>query len=82
MEEHTGKGAVSPKTGNTALEKYTIDKTSRAAAGRIDSVLGRDREIRQIAEILGRRSKPNVILVGEPGVGKSALVDGFALLIY
>ncbi|WP_128548719.1 ATP-dependent Clp protease ATP-binding subunit [Larkinella soli] len=66
----------------SALEKYTTDKTRRAADGKIDAVLGRDREIRQVAEVLGRRSKPNVILVGEPGVGKSALVEGFALLIH
>ncbi|MGV3600267.1 MAG: ATP-dependent Clp protease ATP-binding subunit [Dyadobacter fermentans] len=63
------------------LEKYTSDKTQRAASGKTDDIIGRDREIRQMAEILGRRSKPNVILTGEPGVGKSALVEGFAKLI-
>ncbi|MCF2490490.1 ATP-dependent Clp protease ATP-binding subunit [Dyadobacter sp. CY347] len=67
--------------GTSNLEKYTSDKTQRAADGKTDSVIGRDREIRQMAEILGRRSKPNVILIGEPGVGKSALVEGFAKLI-
>lgn len=68
-------------TGNGYLEKYTSDKTQRAAEGKTDAIIGRDREIRQMAEILGRRSKPNVILTGEPGVGKSALVEGFAKLI-
>jgi ATP-dependent Clp protease ATP-binding subunit ClpB len=75
------KTAGTAKTGSSNLEKYTTDKTQRAADGKTDSVIGRDREIRQMAEILGRRSKPNVILTGEPGVGKSALVEGFAKLI-
>ncbi|NIJ51160.1 ATP-dependent Clp protease ATP-binding subunit [Dyadobacter arcticus] len=75
------KPAGGAKTGTTNLEKFTSDKTQRAADGKTDSVIGRDREIRQMAEILGRRSKPNVILIGEPGVGKSALVEGFAKLI-
>ncbi len=64
-----------------ALLKYCIDKTSQAREGRIDPIIGRDRETRMIAEILGRRTKPNVMIVGEPGVGKTALVDGFALSI-
>lgn len=76
----TNTGLVN-KSASNFLEKYTSDKTKRAAEGKIDSVIGRDREIRQMAEILGRRSKPNVILIGEPGVGKSALVEGFAQLI-
>ncbi|GHB52047.1 ATP-dependent Clp protease ATP-binding subunit [Persicitalea jodogahamensis] len=61
--------------------RFLTDKTTRAAEGKTDPVLGRDRETRQMAEILGRRSKPNVLLIGEPGVGKSALVEGFAQLI-
>ncbi|MBE9491934.1 MAG: ATP-dependent Clp protease ATP-binding subunit [Bacteroidetes bacterium] len=60
-----------------ALLKYCIDKTSLAQQGKLDPVIGRDREIRTVAEILGRRSKPNVLIVGEPGVGKTALVNGF-----
>ncbi|SDE69123.1 ATP-dependent Clp protease ATP-binding subunit ClpA [Dyadobacter soli] len=71
---------AAPK-GTGYLEKYTSDKTQRAAEGKTDPIIGRDREIRQMAEILGRRSKPNVILTGEPGVGKSALVEGFSKLI-
>ncbi len=63
------------------LFKYCKDKTSEAKEGKLDPIVGRDREIRQIAEILGRRLKPNVLIVGEPGVGKTALVDGFALSV-
>jgi ATP-dependent Clp protease ATP-binding subunit ClpA len=61
-----------------ALATYCTDKTAQARAGKLDPIVGRDREIRLVAEILGRRTKPNVLLVGEPGVGKSALVEGFA----
>ncbi len=63
------------------LFKYCIDKTSLAREGKVDPIIGRDRETRMMVEILGRRTKPNVIIVGEPGVGKTALVDGFALSI-
>src|SRR5208283_2649135 len=52
-----------------------------AREGKVDPIIGRDKEVRMIAETLGRRSKPNVIITGEPGVGKTALVDGFALNI-
>ncbi len=52
-----------------------------AMEGKLDPIVGRENEIRMMAEILCRRSKPNVLLVGEPGVGKSALADGFALAI-
>ena len=69
------------KTGSQALHKFCIDKTSLAREGKIDPIIGRDRETRMMIEILGRRTKPNVIIVGEPGVGKTALVDGFALSI-
>lgn len=64
-----------------ALLKYCRDKISEAAQGRVDPIVGREQEIRRMAEILSRRSKPNVLLIGEPGVGKSALADGFALAI-
>lgn len=69
------------KAGTKALYKFCIDKTSLAKEGKIDPIIGRDRETRMMVEILGRRTKPNVIIVGEPGVGKTALVDGFALSI-
>ncbi|GAB4044084.1 ATP-dependent Clp protease ATP-binding subunit [Spirosoma litoris] len=64
-----------------ALLRYCVDKTAMAAEGRLDPIIGRDREVRMMTETLGRRTKPNVILVGEPGVGKTALADGFALNI-
>lgn len=64
-----------------AIGKYCVDKTALAREGKLDPILGRDRETRMVAEILGRRSKPNVIITGEPGVGKTALIDGFALNI-
>ncbi|WP_160287194.1 type VI secretion system ATPase TssH [Pseudomonas knackmussii] len=63
------------------LDRFTQDITLKARAGRIDPVFGRDDEIRQVIDILGRRRKNNPILVGEPGVGKTALVEGLALRI-
>nr|WP_067057362.1 ATP-dependent Clp protease ATP-binding subunit [Mucilaginibacter sp. L294] len=62
-----------------ALLKYCIDRTDLARQGKIDPIIGRDRETRMIMEILSRRTKPNVIITGDAGVGKTALVDGFAL---
>ncbi|MEC5343462.1 type VI secretion system ATPase TssH, partial [Brenneria populi] len=71
-----------PQTaGQSALDKFTIDITANARAGKIDPVFGRDSEIRQMIDILSRRRKNNPILVGEPGVGKTALVEGLALRI-
>ncbi|WP_026872198.1 type VI secretion system ATPase TssH [Inquilinus limosus] len=64
-----------------ALDRYTIDLTARARAGRIDPVLGRDAEIRQVIDILTRRRQNNPILTGEAGVGKTAVAEGFALRI-
>ncbi len=64
-----------------ALAQYTIDLTARAAAGEIDPVFGRDHEIRQMIDIFARRRKNNPILVGEPGTGKTAIVEGLALRI-
>lgn len=63
------------------LTQYTIDLTARAKAGKIDPVLGRDAEVRQISDILMRRRQNNPILTGEAGVGKTAVVEGFALRI-
>ncbi len=61
-----------------ALEKYTIDLTERAEQGRLDPVIGRDDEIRRTIQVLQRRTKNNPVLIGEPGVGKTAIVAGLA----
>jgi ATP-dependent Clp protease ATP-binding subunit ClpB len=61
-----------------ALEKYTIDVTARARAGKLDPVIGRDDEIRRTIQVLQRRTKNNPVLIGEPGVGKTAIVEGLA----
>ncbi|HTL19944.1 MAG TPA: ATP-dependent chaperone ClpB [Steroidobacteraceae bacterium] len=61
-----------------ALEKYTIDLTARAASGKLDPVIGRDDEIRRTIQVLQRRTKNNPVLIGEPGVGKTAIVEGLA----
>jgi type VI secretion system protein VasG len=65
--------------GSGALDQYTTDLTAQAKAGKIDPILGRDSEIRQIVDILTRRRQNNPILTGEAGVGKTAVVEGFAL---
>jgi type VI secretion system protein VasG len=72
-----------PKGGGRTpnLDSYTLDLTARAKAGKIDPVLGRDFEVRQVVDILTRRRQNNPILVGEAGVGKTAVVEGFALRI-
>ncbi len=62
-----------------ALDQFTTDLTAQAKAGKIDPILGRDTEIRQIIDILTRRRQNNPILTGEAGVGKTAVVEGFAL---
>ena len=61
-----------------ALEKYTIDLTERAEQGKLDPIIGRDEEIRRTIQILQRRTKNNPVLIGEPGVGKTAIVEGLA----
>lgn len=61
-----------------ALEKYTIDLTARAESGKLDPVIGRDDEIRRTIQVLQRRTKNNPVLIGEPGVGKTAIVEGLA----
>ncbi len=61
-----------------ALEKYTIDLTERAEQGKLDPVIGRDEEVRRVVQILQRRTKNNPVLIGEPGVGKTAIVEGLA----
>ncbi|MFZ8987474.1 MAG: Clp protease N-terminal domain-containing protein, partial [Steroidobacteraceae bacterium] len=61
-----------------ALDKFTIDLTARAASGKLDPVIGRDDEIRRTIQVLQRRTKNNPVLIGEPGVGKTAIVEGLA----
>jgi ATP-dependent Clp protease ATP-binding subunit ClpB len=61
-----------------ALKKYCIDLTERARQGKLDPVIGRDDEIRRAIQILQRRTKNNPVLIGEPGVGKTAIVEGLA----
>lgn len=67
-----------PESQFAALEKYGLDLTARARAGKIDPVIGRDEEIRRVIQVLSRRTKNNPVLIGEPGVGKTAIVEGLA----
>ena len=76
-----GLGGAATAGADTALGKYCVDYTGRARAGLIDPIFGREREVRQIIDILARRRKNNPIIVGDSGVGKTALVEGLALLI-
>ncbi len=76
-----GKAAPGAPADGSALERFCIDFTQRAREGNIDPVFGRDEEIRQMIDILARRRKNNPICVGEPGVGKTAVVEGLALRI-
>ena len=75
-----GESVDDPNAEDTrqALEKYTLDLTERAASGKLDPVVGRDDEIRRTIQVLQRRTKNNPVLIGEPGVGKTAIVEGLA----
>jgi ATP-dependent Clp protease ATP-binding subunit ClpB len=75
-----GEAVQSPEAEGSreALKKYTLDLTERARAGKLDPVIGRDDEIRRVIQILQRRTKNNPVLIGEPGVGKTAIVEGLA----
>jgi len=75
-----GESVANPEAEGTreALKKYTLDLTERARAGKLDPVIGRDDEIRRVIQILQRRTKNNPVLIGEPGVGKTAIVEGLA----
>ncbi len=66
------------ESNREALKKYTLDLTERASLGKLDPVIGRDDEIRRVIQILGRRTKNNPVLIGEPGVGKTAIIEGLA----
>ncbi len=68
----------SPENKYQALEKYAVDLTAKAVEGKLDPVIGRDEEIRRVMQVLSRRTKNNPVLIGEPGVGKTAIVEGLA----
>lgn len=82
-EMRQGRTAQSPNAEDTmdALKKYAMDYTQKALQGKLDPVIGRDEEIRHTIQVLSRRTKNNPILIGEPGVGKTAIVEGLALRI-
>src|SRR3569833_3277460 len=67
-----------PEGSYQALEKYSTDLTEQAREGKLDPVIGRDNEIRRVVQVLSRRTKNNPVLIGEPGVGKTAIVEGLA----
>ena len=71
-------GSAETEGSREALKKYTMDLTERARSGKLDPVIGRDDEIRRVIQILQRRTKNNPVLIGEPGVGKTAIVEGLA----
>ena len=70
--------SASAEDQRQALDRYTVDLTQRAASGKLDPVIGRDEEIRRVIQVLSRRTKNNPVLIGEPGVGKTAIVEGLA----
>lgn len=78
-----GAGAAQPKSPNDTpvLDNFGTDMTRAASENRLDPIVGREKEIERLAQILSRRKKNNPVLIGEPGVGKSAIVEGLALRI-
>jgi ATP-dependent Clp protease ATP-binding subunit ClpB len=84
LQSVRGSGRVTdqnPEEKFQALKKYGIDLVEKAQAGKLDPVIGRDNEIRRVVQVLSRRTKNNPVLIGEPGVGKTAIVEGLALRI-
>ncbi|MDQ3856050.1 MAG: AAA family ATPase [Chloroflexota bacterium] len=84
QEERSGHKITDPqnRVSGDALEKYTVDLTALAAEGRLDPVIGRSTEIRRVMQVLSRRTKNNPVLIGHPGVGKTAVVEGLATAIH
>lgn len=78
MDDQNIQDLLKPVSPEEALKKFTIDLTAQAKKGKMDPVIGRETEIRRVMEILSRRTKNNPILIGDPGVGKSAIVEGLA----
>jgi len=81
MRKGQTANSVSSESQYDALRKYTRDLTDEAREGQLDPVIGRDEEIRRTLQVLSRRTKNNPILIGEPGVGKTAIIEGMALRI-
>lgn len=81
MKSSKSKKGSKPKSDTPALDKFGYDMTKAAVEGRLDPVVGRENEIERLAQILSRRKKNNPVLIGEPGVGKSAIVEGLAIRI-
>ena len=75
---HQRVTSATPETAYEALEKYGVDLVAQARQGKLDPVIGRDAEIRRVVRILSRKTKNNPVLIGEPGVGKTAIVEGLA----
>ncbi|WP_319505276.1 ATP-dependent Clp protease ATP-binding subunit [Bacteroides graminisolvens] len=80
-EHHQTQAVRKPSNDTPALDNFGVDMTKAAQEGRLDPVVGREKEIERLAQILSRRKKNNPVLIGEPGVGKSAIVEGLALRI-
>ncbi len=84
LKEIRGSARVAdrnPESKQEALDRYTTDLTARAREGKLDPVVGRDEEVRRVIQILSRRTKNNPVLIGEPGVGKTAIAEGLAQMI-
>src|ERR1700761_9617286 len=78
MDSNQVPDFLKPVTPAEALKKFTVNLTDNARSGKIDPVIGREVEIRRVMEILSRRTKNNPLLIGDPGVGKTAIVEGLA----
>jgi ATP-dependent Clp protease ATP-binding subunit ClpB len=78
---HSASPSPGQQASMEAIAKYCVDKLAEAREGKLQAVIGRDKEIRQICEIISRKSKSNVIITGEAGVGKTALLNGFAMAV-
>lgn len=78
MDNNQIENLLKPVSPAEALERFTLNLTTQAKANTLDPIIGRETEIRRVMEILSRRTKNNPILIGDPGVGKTAIVEGLA----